>query len=83
MERDSGSAAIVQTIISLASALGMQVVAEGIETDAQQARLHKLNCALGQGKWFSYAVEVEAAMALLENGGLPAKADYSISNDKH
>jgi len=70
MEQDSGSAAIVETIISLAEALGMQVVAEGIETDVQRARLHTLNCAAGQGKYFSWAVEAAAAAALLRRGTL-------------
>jgi diguanylate cyclase (GGDEF)-like protein/PAS domain S-box-containing protein len=71
MEQDSGSVAIVETIISLAEALGMQVVAEGIETDMQRARLHTLNrAAAGQGKYFSWAVEAPAAAALLRRGTL-------------
>jgi EAL domain-containing protein (putative c-di-GMP-specific phosphodiesterase class I) len=61
----------VETIISLAEALGMQVVAEGIETDMQRARLHTLNrAAAGQGKYFSWAVEAPAAAALLRRGTL-------------
>jgi EAL domain-containing protein (putative c-di-GMP-specific phosphodiesterase class I) len=65
MERDSGSAAIVQTIISLATSLGLRVVAEGIETSMQCAHLQQLKCPYGQGKYFSFAVEAPAAAAML------------------
>jgi EAL domain-containing protein (putative c-di-GMP-specific phosphodiesterase class I) len=65
METNSGSAAIVQTIISLAHTLQMQVVAEGIETDGQYARLEQLGCDQGQGKRFSFAVDPEAAAAMI------------------
>jgi diguanylate cyclase (GGDEF)-like protein len=48
---------IVRTIISLAENMGMEVVAEGIETLAQLRQLQKLNCQLGQGYLFSRAVD--------------------------
>ncbi len=56
---------IVRTIITLANNLGMQVVAEGVETEAQLAHLRKLNCAYGQGYLFSRPVAAEQAAALL------------------
>jgi EAL domain-containing protein (putative c-di-GMP-specific phosphodiesterase class I) len=65
METDSGSAAIVQTIISLAHTLQMQVVAEGIETDEQFARLQALDCGQGQGKRFSFAVRPDTAATMI------------------
>jgi EAL domain-containing protein (putative c-di-GMP-specific phosphodiesterase class I) len=65
MEHNSGSAAIVETIISLAETLGMQVVAEGIENDVQYARLQHLNCCFGQGKCLSWAVPADDAFAML------------------
>jgi len=40
---------IINTIIALARALDMQIVAEGIETQAQHTALQKLGCRLGQG----------------------------------
>ncbi len=40
---------IIQTIIGLASRLGMEVVAEGVETDAQRAFLQQNGCAICQG----------------------------------
>ncbi|MBF8289455.1 MAG: response regulator receiver modulated diguanylate cyclase/phosphodiesterase with sensor(s) [Chloroflexi bacterium] len=41
--------AIVQAVLSLAHGLGINVVAEGIETSSQAARLRELGCDMGQG----------------------------------
>jgi len=51
--QNTGSTTIVRAIIALAGALGMQVIAEGIETEAQHAILVQLGCEFGQG--FLYA----------------------------
>ncbi len=56
---------IVRTIITLANNLGMQVVAEGVETAAQLAHLRMLNCTYGQGYFFSRPVAAEQVAALL------------------
>ena len=48
-----GSAAVVRAILALAGALSMQVIAEGIETQAQHDALIQLGCEFGQG--FFYA----------------------------
>jgi EAL domain-containing protein (putative c-di-GMP-specific phosphodiesterase class I) len=48
-----GSAAVVRAILALAGALSMQVIAEGIETQAQHDVLIQLGCEFGQG--FFYA----------------------------
>jgi diguanylate cyclase (GGDEF)-like protein len=63
---DTGEdAAIVQTIVMLGHNLGMDVVAEGVETAAQRAKLQTLNCEYGQGYFFSKPLDSEAAAALL------------------
>lgn len=46
-------AEIVNTIISLARTLNMDVIAEGIETEDEALHLKKLGCERGQGYWFS------------------------------
>ena len=56
---------IVKTIISLGKNLGMSVVAEGIETLEQFARLRSLGCDYGQGFHFSPAIEADDASSLL------------------
>ncbi|MEP0767867.1 EAL domain-containing protein [Trichocoleus sp. ST-U1] len=56
---------IVQTIMTLAHNLGMDVVAEGIETAEQMLQLKRLQCEYGQGYFFSKPVDAAAAEALL------------------
>jgi diguanylate cyclase (GGDEF)-like protein/PAS domain S-box-containing protein len=51
-EPDPHSAALVRTVVQLARALGLQTVAEGVETAAQQTALRELGCDLGQGYLF-------------------------------
>jgi EAL domain-containing protein (putative c-di-GMP-specific phosphodiesterase class I) len=57
--------AIVEAVISLARALGLTTVAEGIETTEQLERLRELGCELGQGYYFSGALPAYEASALL------------------
>jgi diguanylate cyclase (GGDEF)-like protein len=52
-DADDGSTAVIRAILALAGALGMQVIAEGIETEAQHDALARLGCQFGQG--FLYA----------------------------
>jgi diguanylate cyclase (GGDEF)-like protein len=51
---------IVRTIISLADNMGMEVVAEGVETLTQFRQLRALNCQYGQGFLFSRPVQANA-----------------------
>jgi EAL domain-containing protein (putative c-di-GMP-specific phosphodiesterase class I) len=53
IENCKESREIVQTIVALGRGLGMKVVAEGIETEAQMDHLRSLRCDLGQGYLFS------------------------------
>ncbi|MGZ8842450.1 MAG: EAL domain-containing protein [Pyrinomonadaceae bacterium] len=54
---------IVRTIVSLAENMGMEVVAEGVETLSQLSQLRKLNCQYGQGYLFSRPVDAESVTA--------------------
>jgi diguanylate cyclase (GGDEF)-like protein len=56
---------IVMSIVSLARALQLAVVAEGVETEAQAARLLEAGCDQAQGYLFSPPVPVERIEALL------------------
>ena len=56
---------IVRTIITLANNLGMDVIAEGIETAHQLKQLRALGCEFGQGYFFSKPVDSETASALI------------------
>ena len=57
---------IVRAVVTLARNLGMEVVAEGIETELQLDQLRALNCEQGQGFYFSIPVDVASATALIE-----------------
>jgi EAL domain-containing protein (putative c-di-GMP-specific phosphodiesterase class I) len=50
---------IVRTVVSLAENMGMEVVAEGVETLSQLMQLRKLKCQYGQGYLFSRPVDAE------------------------
>ncbi|MGA3071970.1 MAG: EAL domain-containing protein [Terracidiphilus sp.] len=56
---------IVRTIIELARVLGMDVVAEGIETCDQYRLLQQLGCRFGQGFLFARPLSAEAVTQLL------------------
>jgi EAL domain-containing protein (putative c-di-GMP-specific phosphodiesterase class I) len=60
---------IVRTIIELARVLGMDVVAEGIETVEQYHLLRQLGCRFGQGYLFARPLTAEAVSRLLRLPG--------------
>jgi len=65
VEREgSQELAIVTAAIGMAKSLGLQVVAEGVETLFQMEALRALDCDLAQGYLFSRPVPVEAAIEL-------------------
>jgi diguanylate cyclase (GGDEF)-like protein len=67
----NGSGAIVDAILRMATALDLEVVAEGLETPEHLDVLRRLGCRFGQGYLFSRPVAVQAASALLEAGRVP------------
>ena len=69
MLADATSRAIAQAIIWLGRAMGLSLVAEGVETEEQRACLEKLGCRAYQGYLFSPAVPAEEFEDLLETAG--------------
>jgi diguanylate cyclase (GGDEF)-like protein/PAS domain S-box-containing protein len=57
---------ILRSIISLAHDLGMEVVAEGAETDSDAVELYQLGCEYAQGLHFGELMSAEDAKALLQ-----------------
>lgn len=68
MDTDEKSGAIVKTILMLGENLGIEVVAEGIETVSQLEKLRSLGCTIGQGFLFSRPIDREAAEDFLAGG---------------
>jgi EAL domain-containing protein (putative c-di-GMP-specific phosphodiesterase class I) len=63
---DASDRAITHTIVQLALALGLDVIAEGVETDAQHRALCELGCASFQGFLVAGALPVAEFEALID-----------------
>jgi EAL domain-containing protein (putative c-di-GMP-specific phosphodiesterase class I) len=70
LHTDAESQAITQSIVTLSHTLGMDVIAEGIETDEQLAYLQRLGCDYGQGYLFAKPIESNAVAIMLETEAL-------------
>jgi EAL domain-containing protein (putative c-di-GMP-specific phosphodiesterase class I) len=76
MMENEENLAIVRTIVALAQNLGMDVVAEGVETEDQLLLLRKLECENGQGFLFSTPLGGRQLDQFIENSNL----DNSVSS---
>ena len=66
-------------IVGLGHTLGLEIVAEGIESAEQAARLAELDCRLGQGYHFARpAPSIEIAATIGRRGPEPANAEASV-----
>jgi diguanylate cyclase (GGDEF)-like protein len=85
---DPAPSAIVRSIHGLAQALGLQVTAEGVETQAQQQVLQQIGCAQGQGYLFAKPLSSAQTQAFightLAHGLVTAsqRAQGEVLNDK-
>ena len=68
LEQDSDDAAIVSAIVALGRALGLRIVAEGVETDRQQDFLTRLGCDSLQGYLLGVPVAADCFMDRLGVG---------------
>ncbi|KAF2407134.1 diguanylate cyclase (GGDEF) domain-containing protein [Pseudomonas antarctica] len=77
LERDSDDAAIVSAIVALGQALGLRIVAEGVETDAQQSFLTRLGCNALQGYLLGHPLPADDFMADIQRGEAAVAPDKS------
>ena len=67
--RDPGDDAVVHAIVELGHAFGVDVIAEGVETEAQLRRLRELRCDGAQGYMFGRPAPAHEVQALLIAAG--------------
>jgi diguanylate cyclase (GGDEF)-like protein/PAS domain S-box-containing protein len=63
---DKSDKAIVKTIVKMAQGLGLEVIAEGVETEQQRQILKNLGCGYYQGYLFSQPLPIEMFMVTLQ-----------------
>jgi len=66
LEHDSDDAAIVSAIVALGQALGLRIVAEGVETDVQQRFLTRLGCNALQGYLLGHPLPADQFIAEIQ-----------------
>ena len=66
METERGNCAIVSTVVALGRNLGLQVVAEGVETLSQFEKLKTISCDAAQGYLFSKPVPSDAVCGVID-----------------
>jgi EAL domain-containing protein (putative c-di-GMP-specific phosphodiesterase class I) len=71
---DKENIEIVRTILMLAENLGMDVVAEGVETQEQMSILRQLFCHSGQGFFFSKSMNVTQVEQMISETYTPPRA---------
>jgi EAL domain-containing protein (putative c-di-GMP-specific phosphodiesterase class I) len=72
---DADSLEIIRTIVALAHNLGMDVVAEGVETAQQIAQLKALDCEYAQGYYFGKPTDRETAWSLIKTEDRSQKSE--------
>jgi EAL domain-containing protein (putative c-di-GMP-specific phosphodiesterase class I) len=77
---DACSGAIAEAIISMGRAMGLSVIAEGVETEEQLESLARLGCHSIQGFLFSRPVPLEEFQKLLVGFSKAAKSDPSAGS---
>lgn len=68
LDTNPNNAAVVRTIIKMGQALKLDIIAEGVETDAELNALEESGCHVHQGYLFSKPLQTDAMSALLKKG---------------
>ena len=76
MKTGNNHSEIVRSIVTLARSLGMNAIAEGVESEDQMAQLQALECAYGQGFFISRPAPVAVGHEILRQSQRIGKLDY-------
>ena len=71
LDRAGEGEAVMRSMLGLAGSLGMDAIAEGVETQDQADRLRRLGCSMAQGFLFAPAVSADVARHLIVGGCRP------------
>jgi EAL domain-containing protein (putative c-di-GMP-specific phosphodiesterase class I) len=69
LERSPDDQMIVKGIVAMADALGVKVLAKGVEREGQAEMLKDFGCRLAQGYYFGHPASAEEFTGLLERSG--------------
>jgi diguanylate cyclase (GGDEF)-like protein len=83
LSHDPTDLAIVQATVMFAAAAGLQVTAEGIETEAQAKRVGALGCDQGQGYYFARPLPADEATKLLSSSLAGEAGADRLSGSNH
>jgi EAL domain-containing protein (putative c-di-GMP-specific phosphodiesterase class I) len=81
-----GESTMVKVVLQIAQTLGLEVVAEGVESPAQADHLRELGCPLAQGYHFAQPLEAEALAGQLRaasQGAVVRGAEPSVTSAPH
>ena len=81
LPHDGAAAAIVRTVLALGESLGIPVLAEGIETEAQWQFLARAGCAKGQGYLFARPASLAQLPAVIEAAARFVRDDAAVFVD--
>ncbi|MBC2650211.1 EAL domain-containing protein [Novosphingobium aerophilum] len=73
IDEDAGAAEIVQAVIGIARTYGLGVIAEGVETKAQELTLRALGCAEAQGFRYGRPMPTAELLDAWRNPPAPSK----------
>ena len=75
MGGDPRAEALIRSLITLGTDMGMTIIAEGVETEAQHQQLIDYGCRIGQGYLYAYPGNHAALAGLLAIGAQPIAAE--------
>ncbi len=78
LDAEGADASLVEAIVALAASLGVETVAEGVESTRQAERLATLGCAQAQGYWYSRPVPLDGVPEVLGRLGLASEPRIRI-----
>jgi EAL domain-containing protein (putative c-di-GMP-specific phosphodiesterase class I) len=83
IDTNKESIAIVRAVTTLANALSVPVLVEGIESEATHAVVLELGCQVGQGWYFGKPMPAEAALQLIKQASRDQASPRAVSQAGH